>query len=55
MPPAARTAPRTSRFINGLKLAEVDVDRKVLADLAVNDPEAFAALVEVANGSADAA
>jgi large subunit ribosomal protein L20 len=44
-----------SRFINGLKLAGVDVDRKVLADLAVSDPEAFAALVEVANSSADAA
>lgn len=44
-----------SRFINGLKLAEVDVDRKVLADLAVHDPAAFAALVEVANASADAA
>ena len=29
-----------SRFINGLKLAEVDVDRKILADLAVTDPEA---------------
>ena len=38
-----------SRFINGLKLAEVDVDRKVLADLAVTDPAAFTALVEVAN------
>jgi large subunit ribosomal protein L20 len=37
-----------SRFINGLKLAEVDVDRKVLADLAGSDPAAFAALVEVA-------
>lgn len=44
-----------SRFINGLKLAEVDVDRKVLADLAVTDPEAFAALVQLANGSANAA
>jgi len=40
-----------SRFINGLKQAEVDVDRKVLADLAVTDPEAFAALVRVAGGS----
>ncbi|MCB1039648.1 MAG: 50S ribosomal protein L20, partial [Acidimicrobiales bacterium] len=38
-----------SRFINGLKLAEVEVDRKVLADLAVTDPGAFAALVKVAN------
>src|SRR6059036_3488676 len=37
-----------SRFINGLRVAEVDVDRKVLADLAVNDPAAFAALVKVA-------
>ena len=37
-----------SRFINGLKLAEVEVDRKVLADLAVTDPSAFAALVKVA-------
>ena len=37
-----------SRFINGLKLAEVTVDRKVLADLAVTDAPAFAALVKVA-------
>jgi len=37
-----------SRFISGLRLAEVDVDRKVLADLAVTDPTAFAALVAVA-------
>ena len=37
-----------SRFINGLKLAEVEVDRKVLADLAVTDAGAFAALVQVA-------
>jgi large subunit ribosomal protein L20 len=37
-----------NRFIQGLKIAGVDVDRKVLADLAVNDPAAFTALVEVA-------
>jgi large subunit ribosomal protein L20 len=37
-----------SRFINGLKLADVHVDRKVLADLAVTDATAFAALVKVA-------
>jgi large subunit ribosomal protein L20 len=37
-----------SRFIAGLKAAEVDVDRKVLADIAVTDPTAFAALVKVA-------
>jgi large subunit ribosomal protein L20 len=37
-----------NRFIQGLRLAEVEVDRKILADLAVSDPQAFAALVEVA-------
>lgn len=37
-----------SRFIAGLKAAEVEVDRKVLADLAVTDGTAFAALVKVA-------
>lgn len=44
-----------SRFINGLKRAEVEVDRKVLADLAVNEPQAFAALVEVAKAAVDEA
>ena len=38
-----------SRFISGLRLAEVDVDRKVLADLAVTDAAAFSALVKVAD------
>jgi large subunit ribosomal protein L20 len=37
-----------SRFIAGLHRAEVDVDRKMLADLAVRDPQAFAALVQIA-------
>jgi len=36
------------RFMNGLKLAGIEVDRKVLADLAVREPEAFKALVEQA-------
>ena len=36
-----------SRFINGLHLAGIEVDRKVLADLAVTEPEAFAALVDL--------
>ena len=40
-----------SRFIAGLKAADVSVDRKVLADLAVNEPVAFTALVEVANNN----
>ncbi len=37
-----------NRVISGLKAAEVEVDRKILADLAVTDPAAFVALVEVA-------
>ena len=37
-----------SRFIDGLHTAGVEVDRKVLADLAVTDPAAFATLVEKA-------
>ncbi len=37
-----------NRFIQGLNLAGVEVDRRLLADLAVNDPKAFAALVETA-------
>jgi large subunit ribosomal protein L20 len=37
-----------SRLINGLKLAEIEVDRKVLADIAVYDQEGFAALAEAA-------
>jgi len=40
-----------SRFINGLSLAGVEVDRKVLADLAVHEPAAFAAIVEQAKGA----
>ena len=44
-----------SRFINGLKLADVEVDRKILAELAVNDPAAFTTLVEVAKAAAEQA
>ncbi len=40
-----------SRFINGLTLAGIEVDRKVLADLAVHEPEAFNAIVDQANGA----
>lgn len=35
-----------SQFINGLKKAEIDLNRKVLADLAVNEPQEFKASVE---------
>ena len=44
-----------SRFINGLKEAGITVDRKVLADLAVSEPAAFAALVKVAGATLDRA
>jgi large subunit ribosomal protein L20 len=37
-----------SRFINGLKKANIELDRKILADLAMNDASAFAKVVEVA-------
>ena len=37
-----------SKFMYGLKLAEVELNRKVLADMAVNDPAGFAALAELA-------
>ena len=37
-----------SRLMNGLKQAGIEVDRKVLADIAVHDPEGFAAIAEQA-------
>ncbi|MDP9297407.1 MAG: 50S ribosomal protein L20 [Actinomycetota bacterium] len=40
-----------SRFMNGLKAAGVEVDRKILADLAVHDPGAFESLVELARAA----
>jgi large subunit ribosomal protein L20 len=43
-----------NRFIQGLRAAGVEVDRKVLADLAVNDARAFASLVEVAKANVPA-
>ncbi len=44
-----------SRFIAGLKAAEVEVDRKVLADIAVRDSVAFGALVTTAREALEAA
>lgn len=41
-----------SRFMHGLKLANVDLNRKVLADMAVNDAEGFAKLAELAKEKA---
>jgi len=43
-----------NRFIQGLRLAEVEVDRKILAELAVSDPAAFTALVEIAKANVPA-
>ena len=40
-----------SKFINGLSVAGIEVDRKVLADLAVNEPEAFTAIVDKAKAA----
>ena len=37
-----------SSFMNGLKKAGIELDRKVLSDMAINDPAAFTAIVEVA-------
>ena len=42
-----------SRFIHGLKLAEIDLDRKILADLAVTEPEIFAAIVAQSKNALD--
>ena len=44
-----------SRFIAGLKAAGIEVDRKVLSDLAITDPAAFTALVEAANAASASA
>ena len=40
-----------SRFIDGLNKAGVEIDRKVLSDLAIHQPEAFKAIVEKAKGA----
>jgi len=40
-----------SRFINGLKKANIELDRKILADLAMTNPDTFAKIVEVAKAA----
>lgn len=42
-----------SRFIHGLKQANVELDRKILADLAVRDADTFAEIVEMAKGAVE--
>jgi large subunit ribosomal protein L20 len=52
---AARAAGLTySRFMEGLKAAKVELDRKIIADLAATDEAAFAELVKVAQGALQA-
>ena len=41
-----------SVFMHGLKTAGIELDRKVLSDMAINDPEGFAQLCEVAKNAA---
>ena len=43
-----------SQFVHGLKLAGIELDRKILADIAVNDPTGFASLVEQAKAAVPA-
>jgi large subunit ribosomal protein L20 len=40
-----------SKFINGLKLAKIDLDRKILSDLAIREPESFKKIVEKAKSA----
>ena len=42
-----------SQFMHGIKLASIDIDRKVLSDLAIREPEAFAAIVVQAQTALD--
>ncbi|HEX9696907.1 MAG TPA: 50S ribosomal protein L20 [Actinomycetota bacterium] len=44
-----------NRFINGLRLAEVEIDRRMLAEIAVSDPSAFSQLVVVAKSGLERA
>ena len=44
-----------SQFMHGLKLAGIDLDRKVLSDLAIREPEAFAAVIGQARSALDQA
>ncbi|MGH8875419.1 MAG: 50S ribosomal protein L20, partial [Acidimicrobiia bacterium] len=48
---ARRHGTSYSQLISGLKAAEIDVDRKMLAEMAVNDPDAFRQLVTLATAA----
>ena len=51
---ARREGMSYSQFMHGLRLAGVEIDRKVLADLAVREPDAFAAIAEQVRKAVDA-
>ena len=51
MPPRASTGLTYGKFIAGLKKAEIQLDRKILADMAVRDSATFGQIVEVARGA----
>ena len=60
MDPANQRAAREfelsySRLINGIKKAGIEIDRKMLADLAMNQPESFAAIAKQAKAALDKA
>ena len=40
-----------SKFMNGIKVAGIDINRKMLSEIAINDPKAFAELVEIAKAN----
>ena len=42
-----------SKFMNGIKLAGIEINRKMLSEIAINDPKAFAELVETAKKALD--
>lgn len=44
-----------SKFMNGLKAASIEIDRKILSELAVNDPQAFTSLAELARAQVEVA
>jgi large subunit ribosomal protein L20 len=48
---ARERGPRYSELVAGLKRAEIELDRKMLADIAVHDPQLFDAVVEAAKGA----
>src|ERR1700761_7072868 len=52
---AREHGPPYSQFMHGLKLAGLELDRKVLSDIAIHEPEAFAGIVTTAKSAIDAA